>query len=137
MAFVSLLTTPDTDHWRIVATAEPVTVPQPLTPEGTFGDRPHLIVFQREVPEGAPLLERLYAALATSRVDPSGDIFACPAPLAVRAIEVAVAELWPPHRVRCPDCQYGFVAPHEERHRMYLACPNCHNPLLNPGWNSA
>jgi hypothetical protein len=137
MAFISILTAPADEHLRIVATAEPLVIPQPLAPDGTFLERRQLIVFQREVPDIEPLLEQVKAALATSRADPAGDAFSCPVPLAIRAIEVGVARLWPPHPVMCPVCQRRFVAPHGESRRMYLACPHCHNPLLNPRWDSA
>ncbi len=137
MPFVSILAHSDNDLLRVVATDEPLAIAQPVTPEGTFGERPQVIVFQREVPDAGPLLARLHAALGSSRTEPTGDLFACPVPQAVRAIEVAVAQLWPPHRVHCPECQHGFVAPYRESRRMYLACPHCHNSLLNPFWDSA
>jgi hypothetical protein len=137
MPYVSILAYPGSDLLRVAATDQPVVIAQPVSSDGTFGDRPHVVVFQREVPDTTPLLDRLHATLASSRADPDAEVFACPVPQAVRAIEVAVAQLWPPHRVQCPSCQHSFVAQHKESRRMYLACPHCHNSLLNPGWDSA
>lgn len=137
MPFVSILAALGHDHLHIVASPDPIAVPQPLTPQGTFGERPRQVVFQREVPDPAPLLAKLRVVLATSRVEAESDAFDCPVPVAIRAIEIAAAELWPPNRLRCPDCQQYFVAPIAEARRMYLACPHCHNPMLNPGWSSA
>lgn len=137
MPFVSLLATPGRDHLRVTASATPLVMPQPLTPEGTFGERPQIVVFQREVPDPESLLTRLETILASSRVPSEKNAFDCPAPIVIRAIEIAAAELWPPNRLRCSDCQHYFVAPIAEAHRMYVACPHCHNPMLNPRWNSA
>jgi hypothetical protein len=137
MAFLSILTLPDSPHLRIVASAEPVAIPQPVMPDGTFGERGQLVVFQREVPEAEPLLADLHAALASSQVAPADDVFDCPVGLAIRAIEAAAQRRWPPNRAWCPDCQRSFVAPYSAAQRMYLACPQCHNPLLNPRWDSA
>ncbi len=137
MPYVSILALPNTDQLRVVATSQPVAIAQPLNPDGTFGPRPEVVVFQREVPDPVPLLDKLHAALASSRADPTADVFVCPVPEAVRAIEVAVEQLWPPYRLHCPDCQFSFVAPFQQSRHMYLACPRCRNPLLNPCWDSA
>lgn len=137
MPFVSILATPGYDYLRLAPSADPVAIPQPLTDDGTFTDRPVLVVFQREVPDPATLLTRLQTVLATSRVESEKNAYDCPVPIAIRAIEIAVAELWPPNRLRCTDCHQYFVAPIGEARRMYLACPHCHNPMLNPRWNSA
>jgi hypothetical protein len=137
MPFVSILAAPGHQYLSIKASPQPVTVAQPLTAEGTFGDRPQIVVFQREVPDPSPLLARLQTVLASSRAEHESDAYDCPVPVAIRAIEIAAAELWPPNRLRCSECQQYFVAPIAEARRMYLACPHCHNPMLNPRWNSA
>jgi hypothetical protein len=137
MPYISIVTDPGDDHLRVVISPQPLAIAQPLTPQGTFGERPQLIVFHREVPDAEPVMDRLRVALGSSRVGSRSDTFSCPVPEAVRAIEVAVAQLWPPHRVHCPECQHSFAPPHGEARRMYLACPHCHNPLLNPFWDSA
>jgi hypothetical protein len=137
MPYVSILAAPGDEYLRITGSPEPVTVPQPLTPLGTFGDRPLIVVFQREVPDPAPVLDRLRTALASSRVENERDAYSCPAPLAIRAVEIAVAALWPPNRLRCGECKHYFVAPIADARRMYVACPHCHNPMLNPRWSSA
>jgi hypothetical protein len=136
MPFVSILAEPGHDHLHIRGSATQVAIPQPLTPDGTFGDRPEIVVFEREVPDPAPLLTRLETVLASSRVDAEPDAFDCPVPLAIRAIEIAAAELWPVNQLRCQDCQYYFEPPIADSHRMYVGCPNCSNVLLNPRWNS-
>ena len=132
MPFVSILAAPGNAHLLVVGSAVPVTDPQPLTPEGTFGERPRIVVYQREVPDPAPVVERLHAVLATSRVAGEVDAYDCPATVAIRAVEIATSELWPPNRLRCQDCQHYFVPPIAEMQRMYVACPHCHNPMLNP-----
>jgi hypothetical protein len=137
MPFVSILAEPGHDHLHIRGSADPIAIPQPLTPDGIFTDRPELVVFEREVPDPALLLTRLEAVLSSSRVGSEPDAFDCPVPLAIRAIEIAAAELWPVNQLRCPDCQYYFEAPFTESHRMYVSCPNCSNLMLNPRWNSA
>jgi len=137
MPFVSILRTVGSENLRLLVSADRFTSSQVLTPEGTFVDGPDLVVFQREVPDPALLLTRLHTLLASSRVGESEDQFSCPVPLAIRAIETAVTDLWPTPRLRCQDCQRDFIIPYADRRRMYLACPNCHNPLLNPSWDSA
>jgi uncharacterized CHY-type Zn-finger protein len=137
MPYLSILAAPGDDYLRAMATDEPVKVPQPLTPEGRFTDRPLIVVFQREIPDAPALLERLRTVLATSRVESETDAYACPATLAIRALEVAAAELWPPNRIRCSDCQHYFVTAIADSRRMYVACPHCQNPMLNPRWGSA
>jgi hypothetical protein len=136
MAFVFILAAPGHEHLHITGSSEQLAIPQPLTPQGTFAERPQLVVFQREVPDPAPLLARLDVVLAGSRVPGERDAFDCPVPVAIRAIEITADELWPPHRLRCPDCQQYFIAPLSQARRMYLACPHCHNPMLNPRWGS-
>ena len=136
MPFVSILAAPGDDYLRAVATSEPMKVAQPLTAEGRFGERPLIVVFQREVPDPSLLLERLGTTLASSRVADEVNAYLCPAPFAIRALEHAVAELWPPNRLRCADCRHYFVVPIAEHRRMYVACPHCHNPMLNPRWDS-
>ena len=137
MPFVSILAAPGDAYLHAIASPGPVRVPQPLSSQGTFADRPLIVVFEREVPDPALLLARLGTALASSRVESEADTYDCPAPLAIRALELAAAELWPMNRLRCADCQHYFVAPIAEAGRMYVACPNCHNAMLNPRWNSA
>lgn len=137
MPFVSILAAPGDEYLRISGSPVPVTVPQPLTVHGTFGDRPLIVVFQREVPEPPLVLARLQTVLASSRVEGDPDAYSCPVPLAIRAVEIAVSELWPPNRLRCSDCMQYFVAPIADARRMYVACPHCHNPMLNPRWSSA
>jgi hypothetical protein len=95
------------------------------------------VVFQREVPDTAALMARLRLVLAKSRVESEENTYDCPAPIAIRAIEITVAELWPPNRLRCSDCQHYFVTSIAETGRMYVACPHCYNPMLNPRWSSA
>jgi len=90
----------------------------------------------RENESGFPV-SKLHVVLAGSRVATELGAFDCPVPVAIRAIEIAAAELWPPNRLRCADCQQYFVAPIADARRMYVACPHCHNPMLNPRWNSA
>lgn len=137
MPFVAILTGAEHDHVRVIATEQPVSITQPLKPDGTFGERQQVIVFQREVPEPGLVLDRLRESLAAFRTGDEQDLFACPVPQAVRALEVAVAQLWPLRRIHCPDCQHHFLPAIREARRMYLACPHCHNPLLNPFWDSA
>lgn len=95
------------------------------------------VLFEREVPEGRAVLNRVAELLSSSAVAGHADSYACDPRLAIRAVELAVAALWPTRRLQCPDCHQYFVIPYAERRRMYLACPHCHNPLLNPGWDSA
>lgn len=137
MPYVSLVAHPGRNYLRMVSSDAPLKAAQPLTPEGRFGDRPEIVVFQREVPDPGPVLARSREILATSQVADEDQAYDCPAPIAIRAIELATAEFWPPNRVRCPDCQHDFVAPIAESARMYVACPHCQNPILNPRWNSA
>jgi hypothetical protein len=137
MPFVYVQAMPGHDHLHISTSPERVSIAQPLTPQGTFAERPQIVVFQREVPDPAPLMAKLHVVLAGSRIATEADAFDCPVPVAIRAIEIAAAELWPPNRLRCPDCQQYFVAPIADARRMYVACPHCHNPMLNPRWNSA
>ena len=137
MSFVYIMAMPGHDHLHIVTSPDPASIAQPLTPQGTFAERAQIVVFQREVPDPAPLLARVQVVLAESRVATEEGAFNCPVPVAVRAIEIAAAELWPPNRLRCADCQQYFVAPIADARRMYVACPHCHNPMLNPRWNSA
>ncbi len=137
MPFVSILAEPGHEHLHIRGSAEPVAIPQPLTEGGTFGERPQLVVFEREVPDPAPLLTRLEMVLASSRVESEPDAFDCPVTLAIRAIEITAAELWPVNQLRCSDCHHDFEPPVAEAHRMYVGCPNCSNVMLNPRWNAA
>lgn len=137
MPYVSVLAAPGQDYLHITASPEAVSVRQPLSPNGTFSDRELIVVYQREVPEPLLVLAKIQDVLASSRVTTETSAYACPAPLAIRAIELAVAAVWPPNRLRCSDCRHYFVAPIAETGRMYLACPHCHNPMLNPSWNSA
>ena|SRR5512136_1697134 len=137
MPFVIVLAMPGHDHLHIAASVDPPAIAQPLSSQGTFAERPQIVVFQREVPDPAPLMAKLHVVLAGSRVATELGAFDCPVPVAIRAIEIAAAELWPPNRLRCADCQQYFVAPIADARRMYVACPHCHNPMLNPRWNSA
>ncbi len=137
MPFVAILTAAAHDQLRVVATDHPVTIAQPLKPDGTFGERPEVVVFQREVPEPERVLDRLRESLAAFRTGTEANLYACPVPQAVRALEVVVAQLWPLHRLHCPECEHDFLPAIRESRRMYLACPRCHNPLLNPAWDSA
>lgn len=134
MPFIAILTTDQPDEIRIVVASAPLDPGHHPGPDGRFVEDPIAVLFQREVPEGEVLRLRLEQLLASSRVAGTEDRYACPVPIAVRAIEVAAAELWPTRRLRCTDCGQYFAVPYPERHRMYLACPHCHNPLLNPGW---
>lgn len=137
MAIISVHKSPGTDRLRLVATAARIPLARAPRPDGTFAEPPVDVVYERDVPEAEPLLVRVEDMLASSRVPGEPHCYSCPAPLAVRAIELAVEALWPTRRLQCPDCQKHFVIPHAERRRMYLACPHCHNPLLNPAWDSA
>jgi hypothetical protein len=137
MAFVSILRTADNDQLQIVASEERTRPEQQPTAEGVFVEVPDPVVFQREVPDPQALLNRLAELLASSKVEGSQDTFVCPVPVAIRAIEVATAALWPTRRLQCPDCHQHFVIPYPDRRQLYLACPHCHNPLLNPSWDSA
>lgn len=137
MPFVSILAAPGDSYLRITATPEPVALPQPLAPSGMFGERQRMVVFQREVPDPPRLLARVAELLASSRVAADSDAYSCTAPLAIRAVEIAVAELWPPNRLRCSECRQYFVTPIQEARRMYVACPHCHNPMLNPSGHVA
>ena len=132
MPFVSILAAPGNAHLLVLGSAVPVTDPQPINEEGMFGERPRIVVYQREVPDPAPVIARLHAVLATSRVEGEADAYDCPATVAIRAVEIATSELWPPNRLRCQGCQHYFVPPIAEMQRMYVACPHCHNPMLNP-----
>ncbi|HWA58253.1 MAG TPA: hypothetical protein VG692_13420 [Gemmatimonadales bacterium] len=137
MPFVSILAAPGENTLEIVTTPQPVRVPHPPSAEGTFGPKSPIVVFQREVPDPDAVLARLRIVLGDARADRSRDVYACAAPVAIRVVEVIVAELWPPNRLVCQDCKRHFVAPIAEARRMYLACPHCHNPMLNPRWDSA
>lgn len=137
MPYVSLVAYPGRKYLRMVISEVALTSAQPVSEDGRFGDRQEIIVFQREVPDPARTVERARELLATSHVPEDDRSYDCPAPIAVRAIELAAAELWPPNRIRCADCQHYFVAPIAESARMYVACPHCQNPILNPRWNSA
>jgi hypothetical protein len=137
MAFISILKSPDSEALRIVASEERLVPERPPGPDGTFSGGPDAVAFQREVPSPEALLNRLQELLASSRVESSEDTFLCPVPIAIRAIEVAFADLWPTRRLRCPECQKYFVVPYAERRHMYITCPHCNNPLLNPSWDSA
>ncbi len=137
MPFISIVTVPGYDHFEIVASSDPLTFAQPVGAEGTFDSRAHVVVFQRDVPDPVGVLSKVQTALADNRVRTETSTFACSAPTAIRAVELAVAELWPPTRLYCQDCQHHFVAPIREASKMYLACPHCHNPMLNPRWDSA
>jgi hypothetical protein len=137
MPFVSIHQPPGSEVLRIVVSEERAAARQMPGEEGTFVPSPDPVLFQREVPDTRGLLDRIGGYLASSRVAGSEDGFTCPVPLAVRAIELASADLWPTRRLRCPDCQQYFYIPYQQRQRMYLACPNCHNTLLNPGWDTA
>ena len=136
MAFLSILKTADSDELRIVASEGRIAPERYLTEEGTFADRLDPVVFEREVPSPEVLLRELREVLATSKVEGAEDTFRCPAPIAIRAVEVAASQLWPTKRVQCPDCQHFFMIPYHARKRMYLACPHCHNSLMNPSWDS-
>lgn len=136
MAFISILKPLDSNQLRIVASEERIAPEQHPNPEGVFVEDPNPVVFQREVPEPRTLLNRLDEFLASSKIEGSQDGFDCPVPVAIRAIEVAVADLWPTRRLQCPDCHQYFVVSYPDRHQMYLACPHCQNPLLNPSWDS-
>ena len=132
MPFVSILAAPGNAHLLVLGSAVPATDPQPITEEGRFGERPRIVVYQREVPDPEPVIARLHEVLATSRVAGEADAYDCPATVAIRAVEIATSELWPPNRLRCQGCQHYFVPPIAEMQRMYVACPHCHNPMLNP-----
>lgn len=132
MPFVTILAAPGNPHLLVVGSAVPVTDPQPITAQGTFGERPRIVVYQREVPDPEPVISQLRTTLATSRVEAEPDAYDCPATVAIRAVEIATSELWPPNRLRCQYCQHYFVPPISEMRRMYVSCPHCNNPMLNP-----
>jgi hypothetical protein len=138
MAFIAILkeNLPE-DQFRIVATEERLAPPPVLHDDGTFSPSPDPVLFQREVPDPQAVLAQLHGLLATSKVEGSEDSFTGPIGFAIRAIELSYASLWPTRRLRCPECHQYFMIPYDERRAMYLACPNCHNPLLNPAWDSA
>ncbi len=137
MPYISILTAPGQDRLQIVASRETPRFSQPIAVDGTFGGRPQMVVFQREVPDPDAVLQKVRTALATSQVQEDPSLFQLSAPDAIRTLEECVAELWPPNRLFCQACQHHFVAPIAEARRMYLACPHCHNPMLNPRWDSA
>ena len=138
MAFVAILKdTGADDQYRIVATEERLVAPSQLTEDGTFAPNPDPILFQREVPDPEALLIQLQGLLASSRVEGSPDLFSGPIGNAIRAIELGYSSLWPTRRIQCDDCRQFFMIPYAERRAMYLACPNCHNALLNPAWDTA
>ena len=137
MAFVSILKIPDSDELRVVSSEEHIAPERFVTEEGTFAERIDPVVFEREVPNPQVLLQELREVLASSKVNGAEDTFLCPAPIAIRAVEVAASHLWPTKRAQCPDCQHFFMIPYPARKRMYLACPHCHNALMNPSWDSA
>lgn len=127
------------EHLRIIRAAPAAALQLTVTPAHPVAQDPPGgdVLFERDVPEGAAVLNRVAELLASSAVPGKANRYTCDPRLAVRAVELAVSALWPTRRLQCPDCHQHFVIPFADRRRMYLACPHCHNPMLNPAWDSA
>ena len=89
MAFVSILKIPDSDELRVVSSEERIAPDRFVTEEGTFAERIDPVVFEREVPNPQVLLQESREVLASSKVNGAADTFLCPAPIVIRAVEVA------------------------------------------------
>ena len=136
MGYIYIMRSPASSILRIGGSDEPM--PQrEAAPAGSDPRAAFDMIFQREVPDPQLLARRLEGMLAHSRTSATEPTYDCEPPLAIRAIDMACEELWPPVRHRCPDCQQYFMTPHKDRRRMYFACPHCQNVSLNPRWDSA
>ena len=137
MPFITILRQEDAGPVRVVAGEARSSTRLAPSEEGTFGAAADPVMFEREVPDSTLALERLREALASSLVAGTEDTYDCPVPVLIRTLEMVAGELWPTRRVRCGDCYQYFKVPWPDRHRMYLVCPHCRNPVLNPAWDSA